>query len=45
VYQNSQSNIAGVPGNSISDSFCSAQKTAFGDENQFKAKGGLTGMA
>ncbi|KAK6440608.1 hypothetical protein LTR95_003164 [Oleoguttula sp. CCFEE 5521] len=44
VYQNSQSNIAGVTGNSITDSFCAAQKTAFGDGNDFKAKGGLAAM-
>nr|OQO30258.1 hypothetical protein B0A51_01806 [Rachicladosporium sp. CCFEE 5018] len=44
VYQNSQSNIAGVTGNSITDDFCAAQKTAFGDGNDFKAKGGLAAM-
>jgi cellulose 1,4-beta-cellobiosidase len=44
VIPNSQSTITGVSGNSITDSFCSAQKTAFGDTNQFAAKGGLATM-
>jgi cellulose 1,4-beta-cellobiosidase len=44
-YANSDSAIEGVTGNSITDSFCAAQKTAFGDNNQFKALGGLNGMA
>ncbi|KAF9632620.1 putative glycoside hydrolase family 7 protein [Lasiodiplodia theobromae] len=30
--------------NSISDDFCDAQKTLFGDENDFKAKGGVARM-
>lgn len=30
--------------NSISDDFCDAQKTLFGDENDFKAKGGIARM-
>lgn len=30
--------------NSISDEFCDAQKTLFGDENDFKAKGGIARM-
>jgi len=41
VIPNSASTISGVTGNSISDSFCSAQKTAFGDQNLFQTKGGL----
>lgn len=41
VIPNSQSSVAGVTGNSISDSFCAAQKTAFGDTNDFQTKGGL----
>jgi len=45
VIPNSNSNIAGVTGNSLSDSFCSAQKTAFGDTNTFASKGGLAGMS
>jgi cellulose 1,4-beta-cellobiosidase len=44
VIPNSQSTVTGVKGNSISNSFCDAQKTAFGDQNQFKAKGGLATM-
>jgi len=38
---NSNSSISGVTGNSITDSFCAAQKTAFGDTNEFATKGGL----
>ena len=38
---NSQSTIAGVDGNSITDDFCEAQKTAFGDTNTFASLGGL----
>jgi cellulose 1,4-beta-cellobiosidase len=45
TYANSNSAIEGVTGNSLTDSFCAAQKTAFGDNNQFKALGGLNGMA
>ncbi|KAJ7023686.1 cellulase CEL7A [Mycena alexandri] len=45
VIPNSQSTVAGVTGNSISDSFCAAQKTAFGDTNTFASKGGLAGMS
>ncbi|KAF5869037.1 putative cellobiohydrolase i-i protein [Botrytis fragariae] len=45
VVPNSQSTIAGVPGNSITDSFCAAQKTAFGDTNEFAIKGGLATMS
>jgi cellulose 1,4-beta-cellobiosidase len=41
VIPNSQSTITGVTGNSITDSFCAAQKTAFGDTNEFASKGGL----
>ncbi|KDQ59063.1 carbohydrate-binding module family 1 protein, partial [Jaapia argillacea MUCL 33604] len=43
VIQNSAVNIPGIPaGNSITDAFCAAQKTAFNDANTFAAKGGLT---
>ena len=42
--QNSVSDIAGVSGNSITDDFCAAQKTAFGDTNTFAARGGLAAM-
>ncbi|KAJ7728494.1 cellulase CEL7A [Mycena metata] len=45
VIPNSQSTVSGVTGNAISDSFCAAQKTAFGDTNTFATKGGLAGMS
>ena len=41
---NSQSTVSGVTGNSITDDWCAAQKTAFGDSNEFKTKGGLANM-
>ncbi|RDW75272.1 glucanase-4 [Coleophoma cylindrospora] len=44
VIPNSESTISGVTGNEISDDFCAAQKTAFGDQNEFKTKGGLATM-
>ncbi len=44
VVANSESTVAGVAGNSISDSFCANQKTAFGDQNVFAKKGGLATM-
>lgn len=44
TYANSQSDIAGVTGNSLTSDFCDAQKTAFGDSNTFKAEGGLKAM-
>ncbi|KZP29053.1 glycoside hydrolase family 7 protein [Athelia psychrophila] len=44
VIQNSQSTVAGVTGNSISTAYCDAQKTAFGDTNDFDTKGGLEAM-
>jgi cellulose 1,4-beta-cellobiosidase len=42
--QNSESSMAGVSGSSVSDDFCDAMKTAFGDVNDFKRKGGLKAM-
>ncbi|KAF7359709.1 Glucanase [Mycena venus] len=45
VIANSESQISGVTGNSITDSFCAAQKTAFGDTNTFASKGGLGVMS
>ena len=39
--ENSDSSVSGVTGNSITDDFCAAQKTAFGDTNEFATKGGL----
>ncbi|KKY39577.1 putative glycoside hydrolase family 7 protein [Diaporthe ampelina] len=44
VFENSQSNVAGNPGNSITTDYCDAQKTAFGDTNIFAQKGGLAQM-
>ncbi|KAL9616624.1 MAG: hypothetical protein Q9160_008534 [Pyrenula sp. 1 TL-2023] len=44
VFANSQSDIPGVAGNSITTAFCNAQKTAFGDTNQFNTRGGLAAM-
>jgi len=44
IIQQSKSTIAGVTGNSITDSFCNAQKTAFGDTNSFEARGSLKVM-
>jgi len=45
VYQNSVSNVAGVPAsNALSDSFCETQKSVFKDNNIFKARGGMAGM-
>jgi cellulose 1,4-beta-cellobiosidase len=44
VIDNSVSTIPGVEGNSITDAYCSAQKTAFGDNNQFADLGGLKTM-
>ncbi|KAK5114254.1 hypothetical protein LTR85_010319 [Meristemomyces frigidus] len=44
VIQNSKSDISGVDGNSITDTFCKAQKTAFGDTDSFETRGGLAAM-
>ncbi|KAJ7263907.1 exoglucanase-type cellulase [Mycena rebaudengoi] len=44
VQNGKASAIAGVTGNSITDSFCTAQKTAFGDTNSFGSRGGLAAM-
>jgi cellulose 1,4-beta-cellobiosidase len=41
VIQNSVANVPNVPAdNSITDAFCTAQKTEFGDTNYFKTIGG-----
>jgi cellulose 1,4-beta-cellobiosidase len=45
TYANSDSAIPGVKGNSITESFCDAQKSVFGDTSSFKTLGGLNGMA
>ncbi|KAK0621670.1 glycoside hydrolase [Bombardia bombarda] len=44
IIPNSQSTIAGASGNSITPDYCNAQKAAFGDIDDFKAKGGLVQM-
>ena len=45
VISNSKVNIPGMAAyDSVSDAFCSAQKTAFNDGNDFSARGGLTKM-
>jgi len=44
VIANSNSDVSGVSGNSITQSFCKAQKTAFGDTDVFSSKGGLAQM-
>ncbi|PNH58059.1 hypothetical protein VD0002_g9465 [Verticillium dahliae] len=41
VFANSQSTVAGNPGNSLTPAFCKAQKTAFGDQNIFDQRGGF----
>ncbi|APA11530.1 hypothetical protein SS1G_04945 [Sclerotinia sclerotiorum 1980 UF-70] len=44
VYEQPNSDISGVSGNSITDDFCTAQKTAFGDTDYFSQKGGMAAM-
>ena len=44
VFQNSASDVAGVSGNSITADYCKAQKSVFGDNDSFDAKGGLKAM-
>ena len=45
VIPNSQSTIAGNPGNSLTDSFCKAQKTVFGDQDIYNLHGGFSSMS
>jgi cellulose 1,4-beta-cellobiosidase len=45
VIANSQSQIEGITGNSITTAFCDAQKQVFGDTYTFKDKGGMSNMA
>jgi cellulose 1,4-beta-cellobiosidase len=45
VIANSQSQIEGVTGNSVTTKFCDAQKQVFGDTYTFKDKGGMANMA
>lgn len=41
---NSESTISGTSGNQIDTAYCTAQKTAFGDTDDFSAQGGLAQM-
>jgi cellulose 1,4-beta-cellobiosidase len=46
VIENSNTNVSGVSTtNSITPEFCDESKTAFGDENDFKTKGGFSGLS
>lgn len=46
VIANSESNIEGNAGyNSVTEEFCTSQKTAFGDDDIFAARGGFSGMS
>ncbi|KAG6315551.1 hypothetical protein E4U44_001275 [Claviceps purpurea] len=45
VIPNSVSRVRGVPGNSITQGFCNAQKKMFGAHESFNAKGGMKGMS
>lgn len=44
VIANSASEVSGVTGNSITTEFCSAQKAAFGDTDDFAKHGGMARM-
>ncbi|KAH8697947.1 Exoglucanase 1 [Talaromyces proteolyticus] len=44
VISQSESDVSGVTGNEITQAFCDAQKSAFGDTNSFDQKGGLSQM-
>ncbi|CAG7954421.1 unnamed protein product [Penicillium olsonii] len=44
VIPNSVSTITNVPGNSVTDKFCDAQKVAFNDPDVFSKHGGMAGM-
>ena len=44
VIPNSESTISGTSGNSITSDYCTAQKTAFGDTDDFTKHGGLAQM-
>jgi cellulose 1,4-beta-cellobiosidase len=45
VFKNPDSKLSGVPGNSITESFCKAQKSVFKDNTHFSDLGGLNQMA
>ena len=44
VIQQATSDISGVEGNSITDEFCKAQKSAFDDPTTFENRGGMAAM-
>jgi len=44
VFKNPDSKVSGVSGNSITDKFCDAQKSVFGDKTHFQTLGGLNAM-
>lgn len=45
VIQNSKTNVTGMDAfDSVTDDFCNAQKTAFGDTNSFEDRGGIAVM-
>jgi cellulose 1,4-beta-cellobiosidase len=44
IIPNSESTIAGVEGNSITQDWCDRQKAVFGDPGDFNAKGGMAQM-
>ena len=44
IIPNSMSKVAGVEGNSITDAWCDAQKSVFGDPRDFQDKGKLAQM-
>ncbi|KAF8071995.1 cellobiohydrolase I [Lyophyllum atratum] len=46
VIQNSKVNVPGMSAyDSVTDAFCDAQKSVFGDKTQFQSKGGLAGIS
>ncbi|KAL6399384.1 exoglucanase type C precursor [Ilyonectria robusta] len=45
VVANSESTIASNSGNALTEEFCTAQKVAFGDDDDFAAKGGYSQMS
>ncbi|KAL2064142.1 hypothetical protein VTL71DRAFT_4636 [Oculimacula yallundae] len=44
TYAQPTSNVEGIAGNTISDEFCTAQKTKFGDVDYFGTNGGMAAM-
>ena len=44
IWDQPTSNIAGVSGNAVTDTFCKNQKSVFGDTDDFTKKGGLKAM-